>query len=145
MYYRIQVCSPMALFHTHEQAKKQLLSAYLAVTQGKAILLDYLLLSHSLALIIKTDKNKLLPKQERVIQLVPLNDKTLLLNFAHLGILGSSYPYSGTFELFHKSICYCELGKTGAPNLPFSLSTIIKAKQEAHRLALNPIFSNEIA
>lgn len=50
---------------------------------------------------------------------------------AHLGRVGSQWPFCGFYELFNRSLCYAKLGKSGCNLVPYPLSAIIEAKLQA--------------
>ncbi len=121
MYFRIQKNSLSRLFTTAQDAYNLLSHYYLTIHQAQGAILDYLLLPYSLDVLLElpTCNTHCMPVEEP--QLLPL--------FAHLAIVGKNYPYCGTFELYHASHCFCELGKAGSKILPFSLETILSYKR----------------
>ncbi len=142
MYHLLVYRSPSPLF-THEQGAFRLLRMFQAwVEKQHCILVDYLLVTHSIQLIVEggtiKSGNACLSKHQ-------LNDAQLLACLAHLGKLGKQYPYSGTYELYHASGCYASLGKAGYDSLPYTLSVIMQVKCEQSHKRIAAVFGDEIA
>jgi hypothetical protein len=95
-------------------------------------LVDYLLLPLSFEALIYS------PVQDPRYEQVPSHLELELL--AHLGRMGEKWPLSGTFELFNRSACFAELGKSGSDLVSYPLSQIIEEK-----LRLFTILDDEIA
>ncbi|MBZ4673455.1 MAG: hypothetical protein JG773_424 [Spirochaeta sp.] len=123
MYGRIQKHSTQRLFTNAQEAYRLLAHYYLQVANTGGCILDYLLLPHSIDLLLFFPTT--------MHNLIAVDSAHLLPLFGTLGAKGKHYPFSGTYELYHASHCFCELGKTGANVLPFSLETIVQVKKHA--------------
>ena len=73
-----------------------------------------------------------------------VSEEQLLSIISHLGRNGTAYRYSGSYELFHRSSCFCQLGKTGNPILPLALEAII-AEKRRYSTTKFPVACDEIA
>ncbi len=123
MYGRIQKHSSKRLFATAQDAYRLMAHYYLHISGDGGCILDYLLLPHSIDILISYKRT-----QENIIC---IERKSLLSVFGALAYLGKQYPFSGTYELYHASHCFCELGKAGTHILPFPLETILQTKRKA--------------
>ncbi len=123
MYGRIQKHNTKRLYTNAQDAYRLLAHYYLEVTNAGGYILDYLLLPHSIDLLLS------FPKSQN--NLMAVDTPHLLSLFGTLGSVGKHYPFSGTYELYHASHCFCELGKAGTTALPFSLETILRVKKSA--------------
>ncbi|MDN5333651.1 hypothetical protein [Sphaerochaeta halotolerans] len=130
MYGRIQKHSIKRLYTNAQDAYRVLAHYYLQVTNAGGYILDYLLLPHSIDLLL------FFPKSKKDVFAV--DSKQLLSLFGTLGSVGKHYPFSGMYELYHASHCFCELGKAGTNVLPFSLETILQVKKSASLCGPSP-------
>lgn len=122
MHYIYQLMKRHRPLYTKKSEAVTLLTRCKSTLEREGILLvDYLLLPSSLEL--------LLAYQYAGSSLLCIPSGALLSTFAHLGRVGSNWPYSGFHELFHKSHCFAELGKSGFSS-PLPLHTIIDAKRK---------------
>ena len=105
-------------------AKRVLLHLTLSLQNQNILLLDYLLQPGLLEVLCAC------PKALRCSDTISrVSEEQLLSIISHLGRNGTGYPYSGSYELFHQSPCFCPLGKTGSPILPLTLEAIIAEKR----------------
>ncbi|MBJ2357630.1 MAG: hypothetical protein PHP67_04720 [Sphaerochaeta sp.] len=123
MYGRFQKHSTVRLFSNAQEAYRLLAHYYLKVTNAGGCILDYLLLPHSIDLLLSFPNT--------MNNLIAVDSAHLLPLFGTLGARGKHYPFSGTYELYHASHCFCELGKAGTNVLPFSLESILQVKKRA--------------
>src|SRR5690554_2678936 len=122
MHYIYQVMKRHRPLYSGQREAVTLLTRCKSALLSEGILLvDYLLLPSSLELLLA------FPHINSSCQGIP--SKALLTMFAHLGRAGCNWPYSGFYELFHKSQCFAELGKSGFDS-PLPLNAIIDAKRK---------------
>lgn len=142
MYYFLSYHTPNCLFSTAEDAFHILQICHQYLMDHNCTILDYLLLPNSLQLVVQGRI-----RQYQMINLMvdPINEGDLLFHFARLGRLGKSYPFCGSYELYHASNCYAALGKAGSNTLPLPLGTILKAKRRYASKKSRSIACDEIA
>ncbi|MGH0054486.1 MAG: hypothetical protein ACQ5SW_13950 [Sphaerochaetaceae bacterium] len=126
MYGIVQKHSTKRMYTSTQDAYRLLAHYYLRITQEGGYILDYLLLPYSIDLLLFFPKAR-----SNLLEVAPTQ---LLSLFGILGCAGKHYPFSGTYELYHTSHCFCELGKTGTTTLPYSLEAILRVKQKANHV-----------
>lgn len=131
MYYTIVKTSKTILFSTENQALHLLLGIKRKCLHYHLDILDYLLLPNRLYLLIRSE-GKNVENLANALGAKPmeLTQANLLEHFKKLGCMGRGYALSGTYELYHSSWCFSELGKTGSKALPFSLRLVLDAKNQ---------------
>jgi hypothetical protein len=125
MFHLTTLTDSSPLYRGADEAHRLLGRWTILLQQRQIILIDYLLLPTSLELLLFSPAFSTSHTTEELLSL-----------FGRLGRMGRVWQYSGTWELFHKSRCYAQLGKCGCPPLPCSLDQIIAAK-EAYLLRSN--------
>lgn len=121
----------------HEE--RVLMQLSLCLQEHHILLLDYLVEKTCIELLLASPK-VLTPTEK----LKKVEQEQLLYIISQLGRNGTAYRYSGSYELFHKSMCYCLLGKTGCTVLPLALDAIIAEKRRYSTTKLT-IACDEIA
>lgn len=130
MYYLTEFTTTSRFFQTHAEGLQKLLAFKLLFERKNCTLLDYLLLPHSFnALVFCPSDFQLEGERGLSNSIKPVSQCMTLPIFAFLAHEGPSYPLCGTYELYHGSQCFCELGKYPAANIPFSLKLILQAKE----------------
>ncbi|HZJ87935.1 MAG TPA: hypothetical protein VFC80_02145 [Sphaerochaeta sp.] len=125
-YYYFIAESAVPLYTTRRAARALLYRAADIFAVQRAKIIDYLLLPYSFeALLYSVFKRR---------DAQPLTEEALPAVFAHLA-REPEEPYSGLYELFHKSHCIACLGKSGV-TLPYTLGDIIAMKRSARELDL---------
>ena len=131
MYYIVNKSSKQSLFSHHDQALHLLLGIKTFCDRYRIQILDYLLVPHQLQLLIKaSDSSATQLASYLALKPIKITPSKLLLYFKKLGCMGIGYTFCGSFELYHSSWCFCELGKAGANGLPFPLQTVIQIKNQ---------------
>jgi hypothetical protein len=121
------------------EEQRFLLKLSLHLEERHIHLLDYLVEKPSVELLLASAVLLAPSKKLRMVE-----QDQLPTIISQLGRKGTEYRYSGSYELFHKSLCFCLLGKTGSPALPFSLDAIIAEKRRFSTAKLT-ITCDEIA
>lgn len=129
-----------SVFHYQEWHEERfLLKLSLRLQEQHIHLLDYLVEKPSIELLLASPAKLTPSKKMRKVE-----QDQLPCIISQLGRKGTEYRYSGSYELFHKSLCFCMLGKTGSPVLPLSLDAIIAEKRRFSTTKLT-IACDEIA
>jgi hypothetical protein len=129
MFHTISKNSKKRLFCDHQEAFHLLLGIQLYCEKHTIVLIDYLLVENHLEMLIKANEKQaasLAAYLDSKASLICASD--LLVYFKKLSSKGKEYRLSGTFELYHHSWCFSELGKTGSAQLPIPLWSILKIK-----------------
>lgn len=142
MYYSLTYQSQQKLFTTAEEAWHRLRAGQVWLQMHDCILIDYLLVPHSMQCIVQ---GRLRMGASKFLHISPLTNEQLLIVFGELGKLGKEYPFCGTYELYHASKCFAELGKAGYYSLPYPLSVILQAKNKRSGAGLPAVRVDEIA
>jgi hypothetical protein len=142
MFYYLVLRAQQNLFSTEKDAFHLLQACQHKLTACDCILIDYLLLPHSLQLIVQ---GTITCCRTNAYSIDQIEEHQLLSFFGKVGKLGKNYPFCGTYELYHCSNCYAALGKAGSCALPFPLSVILKVKRRQSSKSLLAIVGDEIA
>jgi hypothetical protein len=136
MYYLIRIPSQIPLYGDIKEAKAYLLS-FANRCQGKGgVLLDYSLSPQVFrSLVMLPLKRDALPWKEKTCFIEQLDSKEDLLNayaFLSEGFedTGKGYELCGTYEAFHRSDCFCLLGKVNKFNELPSFREILDSKKK---------------
>lgn len=142
MYYSLTYQSQQRLFTTADEAWHRLRAGQVWMEMHDCILIDYLLVPHSMQCVVQ---GRLKLGESKFLNICPLTNEQLLTLLGELGKLGKEYPFCGTYELYHASKCFAELGKAGYHYPPYPLSVILQAKRERSEAGLPAIGNDEIA
>ena len=131
MYYFIQYTSKKSFFLNLNAGIACLLNFKIKLEQSKCVLLAYLLLPHTFKALVQCPLNvHITVKGGALLTIEEVPNSLMLSLFGHLAHKGPKYPLSGTYELYHRSNCFCEIGKYSPTTSPFSLEKILRAKEK---------------
>jgi hypothetical protein len=135
MVHLVDLRSAVSLYADMHGARHLLLTAKLAVEKRQGLLLDYCLQPHRFRLLVAgtVPPHALARLFGKNASIAFVGKKDLLGAYrrlaAGLPVDARTYELCGTYEAYHKSECYCLLGKTGkVEGLP-PLSEILLSKK----------------
>lgn len=129
MYFLAKKESKAALYTTNEEAQRFLFTLHAKLSNQEVVILDYLLEPNRCQLLLETKKTVTLP----TFHLKPIAKEELLWFFSALSPKGKTYPYSGLYECYFISTCFCELGKVSSTPLPYTLKEVLRVKNDRAR------------
>ncbi|WP_320129299.1 hypothetical protein [uncultured Sphaerochaeta sp.] len=137
MFYWISISPEKSLYSKPEQANSLLSALSLQCQKIDGTLLDYSLepLLLKFLVMVPLDLKNLPWRGSNVLIKNITSRKELLAAYSNLSqglpSQGKAYEYCGMFEVYHKSNCFCLLGKVAKPNYLPPLEEILKWKKKS--------------